>query len=168
MGMHIIGDFNKNSDVPFPSTQPWVPALHVADDIMYLSNNWSDERAQWTYEKEIPQSICSGSSTTPNPAHVSRPGETTTWVSSSLRGQGAIGEMEDWSSGQEARHVGSAVVGFKQVHKRYSNPNLVNSNVVWIYGSPKRISEYDEHLEYSQPPGAPNFMVMGSLKTQSQ
>jgi hypothetical protein len=180
--VYILGDLNSGSAnftggnpliVPVESAAPfatWRPLMIGGDAITLLSNNWSDENADWSDPRTSAQRAL-------------RVPTTTTWAFASISGSvetsltassGGLNNfprfLENWSgSGAATRILGSLVVGFRSVKQwqRFPQPFTgFGVNDQFAYTAPVRQWVYDTNfnLPSNQPPGTPSFFVQ-AVKT---
>ncbi len=155
IGMYLQGEFNTQSVVTSPIAKPWIPTLVAADQINFMSNNWSDANASWEDESHAAARIAAP--TTYNTAVL------TGWARSrtSMPLSAFPSMMEDWRAARITFN-GSIVVGFYPVYERYGKFWEASG---YTYRAGERIISYDPHFQFSvnQPPGAPVFYVSALL-----
>ncbi|MGE3684157.1 MAG: hypothetical protein AB7G93_20745 [Bdellovibrionales bacterium] len=161
VGMHILGEFNTQSDTSSDTATPWIPVMIGADQIIVLSNAWSDANSSWNDWSGTRPRVASA--TTYNFAAL------TGWMRSTYGRSLSLfpSMMEDWT-GAPINFNGSIVIGFYPVYERYGRYYAPTGSYTYRAGT--RNINYDKHYHHisNQPPGVPLFSVSALLDFKAE
>lgn len=159
IGAYLQGEFNTRSNVTTESSTPWTPTMLAADQIVFLSNAWSDANSAWT------PSYSGDRIAAPTTYNL---GVLTGWSrqSNSMTLHAFPSMMEDWRTARITFN-GSIVVGFYPTYERYGKFYASDGSV---YRAGERMINYDKHFQYTanQPPGSPLFYISSLLDWKAE
>jgi hypothetical protein len=142
--VYMTGDVNSSSNTA-PGGTPWSPILIGGDQVVPLSNSWSDDSARWDLSAHFPA-----------PTPPVKIASDTTYNMALLSGQGTLFMYNENWSGKNMVFRGPAINPYDALNI-YMKQSAFTPSYPNTFQYPNRDTAYDSHYEsiYNQPPGVP-------------